>query len=187
MKFFILLLFSLSIFAQSATDPLEDYKRMREEMLGTLLEDNGHFDKEVRKLFERLQKQGAFSQLGSVFNLQNNSVKTYWEKKNDIERFVIEVGSPNDKLDIDIKNSMIILSGTKVVTKKFEGQDKGNSYSQRSFRFSKSEMIPQYLDSNSAKFFNEKGKIVIEFQLKSKSVSKKQKRRIKLKNKGQDI
>ena len=191
MKFILLFFLTFTIYAQNRiNDPFETLKKMREEMFDTLLnQDQSDFDKRIQKLFDRLQKQGAFPPHRNLFDLSQSQINSYWQKKGSKERYVIELGSPDDKLDIDIKNGVINISGTKVVTNKFQGKDSGSSYSQRSYKFSKTENIPPHLDAQSAKFLNESGKLVIEFTFKSVKGGKRNtdKRNFKIKDKGKDI
>lgn len=167
-KYIFLFFISLQVFSQDMIDINQQVEQMMErqrELINSMMKDQEDFDKHVQKLFDRLQKQGAFSGLNQrLFQFTNAAVKTTWVEEGEKKKLVIDLDPKKDKVNIDINSGAIRIKGERTIMDKFKGTK--NSYSQSTHSFSQSMTIPHDVDESSAQFKSEKGKVVIVFNKK---------------------
>lgn len=171
MKFKILFLtifFSIQVLAQTSVDIDQQVKDMiarQRKLVDTMMKDQQDFDKHIKKLFERLQKQGAFKSFNQrIFDFSNSAVKTAWHETKNEKKLVIDLDAKNDKVSIKIDSGVVNIKGKRKVMSKF-GHDK-SSYGERIINIEQTMTIPNDVVVSSAKFTNEKGKVVIVFSKK---------------------
>jgi HSP20 family molecular chaperone IbpA len=159
----------MQVFSQTNLDLDTEVKEMiqrQRELINSMMKDQEDFDKHVKKLFERLQKQGAFQGLNQrLFQFTNAAVKTTWIEEGKRKKLVLDLDPKKDKVNIDINDGSITIKGQRTIMDKFKGSK--NSYSQSVHSFQQSLTIPHDVDESSAQFKSENGKVVIVFNKKT--------------------
>jgi len=168
MKFKLLALFffiTSLCFGQTTLDfdqRFQDMMKQQRDLIDSVMKDEKEFNQQMEKLFERLQKQGAFGGLNQrLFQFRNSYVKSKWVDDKDKMKLVLDLNPKEDKVNIDISSGVISVKGKEKVMNKFKGAKDSYSYSLHNFQQSFS--IPKNVDHSSANFKSEDGKIVIEF------------------------
>lgn len=148
---FVTLVFS-QVYCQSDDPVFKQLQQMREEMMKQM-NSNDSFDAEVQKLFQRMQKMGQIQGLPGRFYQGVSNIEYFWK---DDKTLVIKV-SKDDEINVDVKDGMVLLKGTKVSKTQ-------NSFSKSTF--TQSIQLRPTLDPTSVEMKMDQGNIVLSFKLK---------------------
>lgn len=164
---------SVNTYAQSSQDIMEEFMKMRKEMLDSIMSDsfNGDdFEGRVMEMMKQMDKQmgqgrpmDAWPDIHDSFNLGGAN----WTESETHRVLTVKVKQIKDKpLDIKIQNGMITLKGQ---TESSVGNSKSIS------NFQKSYSIPSDVDQSNPEFENSADQILIKFKKlnQSKIVKKK--------------
>ncbi len=132
------------------------------KMLEMMDSDQGAFDGYVNQMLDRLRGNAFGTFDGDMFQLQKDSIRTYWHERATEYIFNIEY-KDGDNVDIDIKDGMITLKGMQIKEIKNE---KGQVVNKSQSSFQRSVSIPALADTSNPEFKNEKNTIKIIFKKK---------------------
>lgn len=175
------LLLGFSVFAQNQQgfidndieSQVQEMMQRQRRMLDTLMKDRSQFDEYVKELFKRMENEGAFQMPRGNFRFDQSTLKTKWTESDDSRVLIVYTSSKDDKVNIDIKDGLITLSGSKTIKENLTGNTQASSYSTRTYNFQKSLSIPGDVDVESVKFKSQEGHLHIVFK-KLNALNKKE-------------